>query len=95
MAIRVIIERRVEPGNELKLNELLIKLRSEAMRMPGYISGETLRSLNDPHEFIVISTWNSLEEWKAWNRSEKRQNLQEEIDRMLKVPSKATIYVYD
>jgi len=51
--------------------------------------------LNDPHEFIVISTWNSLEEWKAWNRSEKRQNLQEEIDRMLKVPSKATIYVYD
>jgi len=95
MAIRVIIERKVEPGNELKVNELLIKLRSKAMHAPGYISGETLRSLDDPHKFIVISTWNSLQEWKAWDNSEERKALQAEIDKLLKLPSRTTVYVYE
>lgn len=95
MAIRVIIERKVEPGNELKVNELLIKLRSKAMHAPGYISGETLRSLDDPHKFIVISTWNSLQEWKAWDNSEERKVLQTEIDKLLKLPSRTTVYVYE
>ncbi len=95
MAIRVIIERKVEPGNELRVNDLLIKLRSKAMHAPGYISGETLRSLDDPNKFIVISTWNSLEEWKAWDNSEERKALQAEIDRLLEHPSRTTVYVYD
>jgi len=39
MAIRMLIERRIVPGNELALSDLLIKLRSKAMHAKGYISG--------------------------------------------------------
>ncbi len=56
MSIRVIIERRTIPGYELQLNELLTKLRSLAVQAKGYVSGETLRAVDDPTSYIVIST---------------------------------------
>ena len=64
MAIRVLIERRIVPENQPLLSSLLMRLRSKAMQARGYISGETLRSLQDPNEYLVISTWNSLDDWK-------------------------------
>jgi heme-degrading monooxygenase HmoA len=88
MAIKVIIERQSIPGNDLKLNELLMQLRSKAMRANGYITGETLRSVDDPNVCIVISTWNSLDDWKAWFENKDRKEIQHEVDGLLRVPSK-------
>jgi heme-degrading monooxygenase HmoA len=94
MAIRIIIERRTIPGSELALNELLMQLRAEAMKARGYISGETLRALDDPDHFIVISTWDSLEDWKNWEKNQRRREIQEKIDVLLRVPSMHRIFVY-
>jgi heme oxygenase (mycobilin-producing) len=94
MAIRVIIERQVVQGNELRLNSLLMELRSKAMLAKGYISGETLRSLMDPNTFIVISTWNSLDDWKSWEQKEERKNIQARIDELLRSPSRYQVYTY-
>jgi heme-degrading monooxygenase HmoA len=95
MAIRIIIERQTIPGNELALNELLMQLRAQAIKSKGYISGETLRALDDPNLFIVISTWDSLQEWKTWEKNEKRLAIQDKIDALLMVPSRQRIFVYD
>lgn len=94
MAIRVLIERRIVPGNELALSDLLIKLRSKAMHAKGYISGETLRSVDDPFEYLVISTWNSLDDWKNWEADKERQEIQGEIDNLLRTPSIKRIFIY-
>ena len=94
MAIRVIIERKTIPGNELLLNDLLMKLRTKAMTANGYISGETLRSLEDSNVYIVISTWNSVEEWKAWADNKDRKDVQAKIDALLKAPAVHRVYVY-
>ena len=94
MAIRVIIERQVVQGNELRLNSLLMELRSKAMLAKGYISGETLRSLLDPNTFIVVSTWNSPEDWNAWEQSKERKAIQAKIDELLRFPSKYQVYAY-
>jgi heme-degrading monooxygenase HmoA len=94
MAIRVIIERKTIPGNELLLNDLLMKLRTEAMTAKGYISGETLRSLDDSNTYVVISTWNSVEDWKAWADSKARKDIQARIDALLKAPAIHRVYVY-
>jgi heme-degrading monooxygenase HmoA len=94
MAIRVIIERKTIPGNELLLNDLLMKLRTRAMSAKGYISGETLRSLEDSNMYIVISTWNSVEEWKAWADNKERKEVQTKIDALLKAPAVHRVYVY-
>jgi heme-degrading monooxygenase HmoA len=94
MAIRVIIERKTIPGNEFLLNDLLMKLRAEAMTAQGYISGETLRSLDDSNTYVVISTWNSVEDWKAWAASKERKDIQARIDALLKAPAVHRVYVY-
>jgi len=94
MAIRVIIERKTIPGNELLLNDLLMKLRTKAMGAKGYISGETLRSLEDSNVYIVISTWNSVEEWKAWADNKERKEIQAKIDALLKAPAIHRVYAY-
>ncbi len=73
MAVRVFIERQIQPGNDLKLHNLLMQLRTKAMLQKGYITGETLRDLKDSSKFLVIGTWNSVEDWNAWQANPERQ----------------------
>ncbi len=94
MAIKVFIERDIEPGREIDIHNALIKLRSRAMHAPGYISGETLRSYEDPNKYLVISTWNSIEEWKQWENNPERQAIEAEIAPYLRKPSSTRIYLY-
>ena len=68
MTVRVIIEREIEPGQEARLQHLMIQARSKAIKAKGYISGETLRALDNPNKFLVLSNWNSAEDWKAWEK---------------------------
>jgi len=95
MAIRVLIERKVVLENEPALNNLLMKLRGKAMLAKGYISGETLRSLDDPNEYLVISTWTSLKDWKKWEADQERQEIQSQIDSLLRAPSIQRVFVYN
>jgi heme oxygenase (mycobilin-producing) len=94
MAIRVFIEREIQPGNDLKLHNLLMQLRTKAMLQKGYITGETLRDVHDPNKFLVIGTWNSLEEWDGWVKNAERKKLQDELDKVLKTPEKFSVYTY-
>ena len=94
MAIRVLIERKIVPENQPVLSSLLMRLRSKAMYAKGYISGETLRSLEDPYEYLVIGTWNSLDDWKRWEAEKERQEIQSEIDNLLRAPALQRVFVY-
>ena len=94
MAVKILIKRRV-PGDIAKsLIPLFRELRILATNQPGYISGETLRCLDDPEEFLVISTWESSEDWKAWLSSKKRDEIQIKIDSLLGGKTDYRIYHY-
>ena len=94
MAVRVFIEREIQSGNDLKLHNLLMQLRTKAMRQKGYITGETLRDVSNASKFLVIGTWNSVEDWNAWQANAERQKIQAELDKLLKIPEKITVYTY-
>ena len=64
------------------------------MHSKGYIAGETLRSQDDPFEYLVISTWNSLDDWKIWVESKERQEIHSEIDTLLRTPAIQRVFVY-
>jgi heme-degrading monooxygenase HmoA len=81
--IKVLIRRRVPAEKGKQILPLFKKMRSMAMEQPGYISGETLRNYNDPEEYLVISVWNSPDDWQRWLESRERQQVQEEIDAVL------------
>lgn len=94
MAVKIIINRRVAKDKEAELLPLLIQLRALATAQPGYISGETLRNMDDPEESLVISTWNSVENWKNWLSSRQRAEVQERIDNLLGVETEYKAYLY-
>jgi len=94
MTVRVIIEREVEPSQEARLQHLMMQARSKAIKAKGYISGETLKALDDPSKFIVLSNWNSAEDWKNWKKDSERANLQIEMSPLLLGREKCTIYMH-
>lgn len=94
MAIKVIIRRKVPQGKEAQLLPLLLDLRSKAITQPGYISGETLRNADDPEDYVVISTWKSVEDWKDWEASKERAEIRSRIDALLKEKTTYEVYFY-
>lgn len=89
MLVKVLIKRKVTQEKEAALLDLITQLRTLASKQPGYISGETLRSADNPEEYLVISTWQTMDDWKKWLGSKKRSPLQDKIDKIL---GKKTIY---
>jgi len=78
-----------------KLSEMLADLRALANRQPGYISGESLRNVDDPREYLVISTWKSIEDWKRWFANEKRAELEGRVDALLGSSTVYKVFSYD
>lgn len=102
MSIRVLMIRRAvkaPKGMEItilpQLSEMLIELRAMAYYQPGYISGETMRNVDDPNEYLVISTWKSLEAWQRWFANEKRAELEGKVDALLGSPTVYKVFSYD
>lgn len=92
MSVKIFIKRKVSKNNILELTSLLKKLRSLTINQPGYISGETLRRVDQPDECMVISTWRSADDWYNWVKNEKRIAIQTEIDRLLGEETEYAIY---
>ncbi|MFC1830324.1 antibiotic biosynthesis monooxygenase family protein, partial [Thermodesulfobacteriota bacterium] len=59
------------------------ELRSRAKEQPGYISSDTLRSLEDPEDFLVISKWETADDWNKWVHSRDRRDLQGKVDSLI------------
>ena len=82
MNIEVLIRRKFVKEKADELAPLIVKLRSLATMQPSYISGETLKCIDPPddNDYLVISTWQSVEDWKRWLHSKERSAIQKKID---------------
>jgi heme oxygenase (mycobilin-producing) len=94
MVVKIIIDRKVHKRKETEFFDLLRELRSKAVPSRGYISGETLRALSDPHNYVVVSTWQSADDWKNWEKNPERKKIQTRIERLMVRPTKTKIYVH-
>ena len=89
MLAKILIKRRLQEGKGQEIVSILNDMRSKAMNQSGYVSGQTLVNPEDLRDFLVISTWQSLESWRKWKESAARKSL----DAMLEVyQDKPTIY---
>jgi len=83
MAIKILIKRRLPLDKATYIIAIFRQLRMLAIEQKGYISSETLRSMENPQEFLVISTWQSLEDWQNWFNSSQRRELHPKVDMLL------------
>ena len=90
--IRVVIERCLKEDKTEEITPLLMRLRTAAIHQPGYITGETLVSTEDPSIITVLSTWRSLDDWKTWEKEEARVKMYWQIEPLLKERTRISVY---
>ncbi len=94
MAVKILIKRRLPLDMAQTMVALSRQLRILAMQQEGYISGETLRRIDNPEEFLVISNWQSFKDWENWLNSSQRKELQSKIDILLGRETTYEVYQY-
>ena len=94
MAVKVLIKRMMPESKSNELMPLFRRLRNLATNQPGYISGETLRRVDQPGEFLIISTWQSIDDWRQYLVSKERAEIQSEIDVRIGTETTYEIYQY-
>ena len=94
MAVKIMIRRNVPENKAREMIPLFRKMRRLANDQPGYITGETMRNLEKPDEFLVISTWETSDDWKRWVQSNERQQIQSQIDALLGGKTEYEIFHY-
>jgi heme-degrading monooxygenase HmoA len=93
MAIDVMIKRRVKPGRQAKeLVPLILHLRALATYQPGYISGTTLCNLEHPDECLVVSRWESIDDWNRWRSSKQRTAIEQKIEMLIGEKAEYMLY---
>ena len=80
MNAKILIKRRFKKGKQKEIIALLRELRGGALHQPGYISGETLSSCEDPQVLMVIGTWLDMESWYNWKQNSIRQTLEKMLE---------------
>jgi heme-degrading monooxygenase HmoA len=89
MIVKVMIRRKIREGKSRDVFALLNKFRSDAMNQKGYISGETLINYDRPHEILVISMWQDMENWIRWRENPERKANEKLLERWLE---ESTVY---
>ncbi len=93
MSIEVMIKRKIKQGPQARqLVPFILQLRALATYQPGYISGRTLYNVENPEDCLVISEWQSLDDWYSWMKSSKRNEIQKKIDELSGEPTEYRIY---
>lgn len=92
MTVKAFIKRTVPAGKVKEMVPLFRQMRILAMEQPGYISGETLRNIDQPDEYMVISVWNSSADWQKWLESGERQEIQKKVDALLGGKTEYSLY---
>ena len=93
MAIDVMIKRKVKPGRQAReLVPLILQLRALATYQPGYISGSTLCNLEHPDECLVVSRWESIDDWNRWRNSNQRNEIEQKIEMLSGEKAEYTMY---
>jgi heme oxygenase (mycobilin-producing) len=83
MSICVIIKRKFDDKDVAsKIAPLIVRLRSQASIQPGYITDQAFAALDSHGEYLVVSMWDTIEDWNSWMHSESRQSIQRQIDEL-------------
>lgn len=83
MQVKIISRRVFKMNQKDRLVPLLKKLREHAETQQGFISRGTYSSLNDPGEYIVISEWESADQWIEWMNLPEIRDIQGHIDSLI------------
>lgn len=77
MSVKILIRRKFKKESLKDASAMLMKARVNAMGHQGYISTETLVNYDDPQSVIILSMWQSKEDWDRYEQSGERREHEE------------------
>ena len=83
MAVHVIIKRKFKMNQPDKIIPLLKELNTRAQSQPGCISKVTLQSTEEQGEYLVVSVWETVEDWNNWFMNPERKEIQNQVDSVI------------
>lgn len=89
--IKVIIERHIADGLAEHYEKAARSTLQEAMRVPGFISGEAMKNTDNPNHRVVIAVFRTLQDWQRWQSSDSRKLAMEALWPMLEREEKFTL----
>ena len=76
MPAKILIKRTFQKDKTPEILSIINRFRASAKTQRGYIHGETWINPEDPQHTLVIVTWDSLQNWRAWKTSQKRKSFE-------------------
>lgn len=92
MSVKILIKRKFRKEALKDAADMLIKARTNAMGNKGYISTETLVDFDDPQSVLIISMWQTKEDWDNYSESETRRVHEEKYAQMFEGPTEYQTY---
>jgi len=92
MAIKIVISRTVTIIQEPSVKPIFSELHLLAWKSNGYISGETLVNVSNPDNSIIISSWQTIEDWERFQAMEEVRQLHAKVEQILGTKTVQTIY---
>ena len=83
MAVHVVIKRKFRMNQPDQILPLLKELNQRAQIQPGYVSTNTLQSTEDLGDYLVVSVWETIEDWNSWFRNPERKEIQDQVDSLI------------
>jgi len=83
MAVHVVIKRRFRMNQPDKIIPLLKELNDRASVQEGYVATNTLQSTEDLGDYLVVSVWETAENWNSWFINPQRKEIQDQIDSLI------------
>ncbi len=92
MSVKILIRRKFRKEAVNEAADMLMQARSNAMGNKGYISTETLVNYDDPQSVLIISMWQSKEDWDTYKDSDTRKAHEDKYARMFEGPTEYEIF---
>jgi heme-degrading monooxygenase HmoA len=74
------------------LEPILMQLRSHAMQYPGFVGAENLVSEENFSVVVMISTWETMENWRTWVESRGTRDLLRQARAVVMKEARITAY---
>jgi heme-degrading monooxygenase HmoA len=92
MSVKILIKRKFRKEALGNASAMLIKARTNAMGNKGYISTETLVSYDDPQSVLILSMWQSKEDWERYKDSSTRKQHEDKYSGLFEGTTEYELY---
>lgn len=92
MAVSVLVDRNVVPGNKKAFEALLDEIVASSSRFPGDLDTRVIKPVTDEDNlYRVLFRFDSQKHLDDWIHSKERQSLVEKIDALIEHPTKLQV----